>query len=136
MSHATEMEKSQAAALLGIIARVKAATGPDRELDLATARAVGALGHAAGLPDSAFIGDHLPACGFMHYTASLDAALALVPAGFGWSIGSDGMVWVGAATGLQDGLTSEEEAATPALALCLAAIRAQLEAIQETADVG
>ena len=71
MAHDTEK-------LRELLERCEAATGPDRELDLHISRSLGLLGHAAGLPDEAFLAAWLPACRFGRYTASLDASIALV----------------------------------------------------------
>lgn len=72
--------------LLELAARVEAATGPDRELDLLIAKALGfrAL-HLAFIPGGSDLAwdPRGSGCGFVveHYTASLDAALSLVPEG-------------------------------------------------------
>jgi hypothetical protein len=96
-----------------LIARLEAATGPDRGLDAAIHDVVS---------DAELTSCLLPA-----YTASLDAAVALVPDGFHWAI---------RATPIEDGPPlieasvdwaphPSETGATPALALCIAALRAR-----------
>lgn len=58
------------------------------------------------------------------YTASLDAAMTLVPEGFDWAVfRTNGGLTVHAWCGYRDDVF----AATPALALCAAAIRARSE---------
>jgi hypothetical protein len=93
-----------------LIARLEAATGPDRDLDVA-------------IIDALFPGARkFP----LEYTASIDAALTLVPEGWRWHLGNtlDGrgtaMIWLNPLTG-----TDEIFAAAPAIALCIAALRAR-----------
>ncbi len=110
-----------------LAARVEALDGPDREVDRHLARVVG--WHPAGVDDRLLKGDaawlyenSCPA-----YTASLDAAMTLKPQG--WRL-----------VGLSEHLAplphckarlqfwydeSHGQAATPALALCAAALRAR-----------
>lgn len=61
--------------------------------------------------------------GLPHYTTSIDAALRLVPEGFIWDVASTGQAWV------MGGLDNEQHlvtsAPTPALALCIAALKAR-----------
>ncbi|MDQ1081415.1 hypothetical protein [Pseudoroseomonas cervicalis] len=75
--------------LLALADRVERAGGPDFKLDLAIARAVGALGDEAGFPDAAFSA-LIPIRHFPRYSASLDAAMGLVPEGWEWSAASCG----------------------------------------------
>ena len=113
-----------------LIARLKAATGPDRELD---ARLCIALGLSR---DNVMVGVggwcinsetnpnpyKSPA-----YTASIDAALTLVPEGWLWRImPSDFDGWL-AEVWTDDTLDCEfgVRAKTPALAICIAALRAR-----------
>ena len=55
-----------------------------------------------------------------HYTASLDAALTLLPAGWFWCVNSNGIGWA-----MRYDFEVIGKASTPALALCAAAIRAR-----------
>ena len=147
-----------------LIARLAAATGPDREIDLAIALALEPEGEIAkitqdrrgfdGKPGMAWQivgqsvcfekftadgrctyngGRPLPA-----YTRSLDDALTLLPAGTWWLMGAgqcrpDEPLYGAAvqrAVWLDDGpdpLGEGEHAANPALALCLACLRARAE---------
>jgi len=58
------------------------------------------------------------------YTASLDAAMTLVPEGFDWIIGhTNGGLTIHAEVGDRE----QRFAATPALALCAAALRARVQ---------
>jgi hypothetical protein len=120
--------------------RIEALEGPCREMDAEIFKAVGApLPKAAFGMDIELQPDPNSASGFVmpvgelqvryecpQYTASLDAAMTLVPEGWNWLVGTD------AGVGFQSALLRHGEeapieaiAATPALALCAAAIRAQ-----------
>ncbi len=72
-----------------------------------------------------------------HYTISLDAAIALVPEGMRWcisdvgQIGAEHLAFAGV-FGSQVGSECDSNAPTPALALCLAALRAR-QAMKEVA---
>lgn len=105
-----------------LIAALEAATGPVRELDFTIAA-------AAGWPDSPYSHAHA-----RRYTASIDAALSLVPDGWSWQVDNEGTVW------LQHGLKSDDDRAVwfdpavqlgrivpPALAICTAALKAMGE---------
>jgi hypothetical protein len=92
--------------LARLIARVEAATGPSYALD-------GDISRVAGLPP-----ERVPKA----YSASLDAAMTLVPAGKYWSLMRDGLR--DRYLALVDGFSAA--AATPALALCAASLRARL----------
>jgi hypothetical protein len=102
--------------------RCEAATGPDRELDCAIAVALGRTdeggsGFHRTFPDDSVF-EQVRA---LLFTASLDAAMTLVPEGAVWSVGNFGfdekpMSTVG---------EIEVNAATPALALCAAALKAR-----------
>lgn len=141
---------SNADTLRALIARVESASGPDRELDAEIGRAVGAFDRLLGGFDDSEIAavtyvpeyDHASILVRMkgrssgglryteklsRYTASLDAAVSLVPAG--WSIL---MVWNGKRNictvhaqplGTVQSWPDPSEAATPALALVAAALR-------------
>ena len=116
-----------------LIARLEAATGPDRDLDRAIAKALGVMplyelrGQIGGSwPD---------------YTASIDTALTLVPANALWGVkalwdqGPDANGGPKAYRGsvdvyeVRDGLFWKDNhlslAPTPALAICIAALRAK-----------
>ena len=114
-----------------LIARLEAATGPDRELDAAIAVQVGIN------PD--YQGDGRYGC--PKFSASLDAALTLVPEGWEWSISGSGTAaicscWnddyaeVFPSTDRKQPRHTPMErwhpkTATPALALCIAALKAK-----------
>jgi len=119
-----------------LIVRLEAATGPDRELD-------GAVWCAAyGYHDLGWDGAgqryEAPATGMgmLHqyardirpYTASLDAALTLVPEGSSWSVGNNSGAIVVCNGGISSGAwgyVDGSDAKSPALALCIAALRAR-----------
>tara|TARA_Y100001933_G_scaffold90783_1_gene91760 strand:- start:1586 stop:1996 length:411 start_codon:yes stop_codon:yes gene_type:complete len=122
--------------------RIEALEGPCREMDREIFKAVGApLPKAAFGMDIELQPDPNSASGFVmpvgelqvryecpHYTTSLDAAMTLVPEGWGWFKlrTSTGQVWVEVER--EDGtgmIAFSVHAATPALALCAAALRAQ-----------
>lgn len=102
-----------------LIVLLEKATGPDRGFDLMIAEAVGLKpGHGA---TGARVGWH-------EYTASIDAALTLVPKGYEWSVdgNKDG---TGDATVSRDfsggiDMLNWEKGATPAIAFCIVALRA------------
>jgi hypothetical protein len=128
--------------LVGLIAKLEAAVGPDRELDadilwLTDKRRAervywnAATGLPKPLPDwprplsglgPVAVVNYAPA-----YTSSLDAALTLVPDGFQWQVRSmpteedfDYSAQVNWTPNLHD------HAASPPIALCVAAFRARL----------
>lgn len=97
--------------------RVQRLEGPDREIDRAIAEAIG-IGwyYSQGNPE-------------FRYTASLDAAMSLVPEGCTWNL-SVGRVAIVQVTDCTGGPTVappdfEAHAATPAIALCAAALKAR-----------
>jgi hypothetical protein len=104
--------------LPALIARVEAATGADYDIDREIWRAVD--------PDAA---EEYAACETPAYTAGLDAAVALVPSGWGWSVGGwadDGFTnAIAVVSERRKFMRPQVHAATPALALCLAALRAR-----------
>lgn len=141
-----------------LIARIEAATGPDRALDVAIVAAItpGIVGVERGplAPDTcsylfrydpprAWSASWLPV---PSYTASIDAALTLVPDDHWWEVGrscgdNSAMRNFGARRGCFSARAVPwgasprlSSAPTPALALCAAALRARL-AMQEAADV-
>lgn len=104
-----------------LIARLEAATGPSFALDCEISKAAG----SAAWPPRA-------------YTASIDAALTLVPDGCGWSAGWGQILpdkpmgearitrnahFIGYDANYD--VIVKANAATPALALCIAALRAR-----------
>jgi len=112
-----------------LLTRLEKATGPDRELDEALAEI------AEWDPDEHH-GEDLP-----HYTASIDAALTLVPEGWQWQISTRapephaGRAYVhngelqmtGAGMARNPAYRAAETTApTPAIALCIAALRARI----------
>jgi hypothetical protein len=103
--------------------RLEKAAGPDRELDLAIARAL--VPDVICLRHDEEIGTNEP---FTHweFTGSIDDAARLCDRllpDIKWCVESGG--W--AAIGNRMSETSTADAATPALALCLALIRALIE---------
>lgn len=98
--------------LLALASRVAAATEGSRELD-----------KEIGLMPSVLNVRH-------HYTRSLDAALALVPEGWNRRLSEDdnGRWWAELRHGYETSfnkVVGSVQAATPALALCAAALRAR-----------
>lgn len=103
--------------LPSLLARIESATGPDREIDA----------YLADWLDQQYIGADAPC-----YTASIDAGIALcerVLPGWSWAVDSGyaanhqkshAEAWTGDDEGSGD-------AATPALALCAAIIKARME---------
>lgn len=112
--------------LLALAYAVEKLTGPDREVDGEIYCALGLAPFAEG----AFDAYRAPA-----YTASLDAAMTLVgPVSF-FRLGNDGegpdvAAYKATVTaGFANVTFHDAVAATPALALCAAALRAQAEAL-------
>lgn len=116
--------------IMELARRCEEAKGPDRELDCAIAVALertnegGSGFHRTFSDDSVF--EQVRALAF---TASLDAAMSLVPEGLDWIISSinpdseetDGRFW--ALVGHPDETADASGAATPALALTAAALK-------------
>lgn len=129
--------KIEDVAALGALAdRVEALEGPDREVDAEIA--VHIFGADAvrkggvGWPEGALVVPCYPGWRLLpNYTASIDAAATLVPENAGWCISVNGRVMGKAiqpqAHVLHNG-SKFISAATPALALCAAALRAIQEA--------
>ena len=105
---------SERETLEALLARVLEGTGPDRELDRAIAMA---------LTPKARRGMYVR----RHYTASLDAALTLVPEGWTWKRFHSG-VFECAMLDDRRALFERGDAATPARALIAACIKARMEA--------
>ena len=120
--------------LLELAARCEAATGPDREIDCRISLELSGI--AYGDSDVAEMllyrdeptgygryrpaDEHVPA-----YTASLDAAMTLVPEGHVWSVDAGGFAGVEPYNGDPGPSWSTKCGNTPALALCAAALRAR-----------
>jgi hypothetical protein len=107
--------------LPALIARVEAATGPDYDIDREIWRAVD---HDAA--------EEYAACETPAYTASLDAAVSLVPSGCKWSLYSQSHDEPPCAYCVPNmgrhpwpAWVDDAYAATPALALCAAALKAR-----------
>lgn len=115
-----------------LIARLEKATGADRELDEKIALLAGWKTAANGevwVSPTAFPARELP-----HFTSSIDVALTLVPEGVGLKLErywlSSGEAW--SAVLSTGGIPSNparqfvsEDAKTPAIALCIAALKAR-----------
>ena len=95
-----------------LIARLEAAKEGSRELDIAIFRAI---------TDKPRIRPP--------FSTSLDAALTLVPERCPWAVESAGVVELGTVNGPVEGF-----AATPALALCIACLRARMAGAVSEAD--
>ncbi len=120
-----------------LLSRLEALTGPDREVDGAIYCAVGHRMIAECWPHWTAAQRDLAT---PHYTASLDAALTLVPAGWQWQVSNRAppphagrafldnkahpFVGIGAARN-PELIRIENTAATPVIALCIAALRAR-----------
>jgi hypothetical protein len=119
--------------LSALIERVEAADGPDRDIELAIVkfayakRWVGLCGYEGRINYGPLLwADRYGA----HFTSSLDAALTLVPEGWQRSI------WIGDSDDQRTALVElcpydadtevKVRAATPALALCAAALKARM----------
>jgi hypothetical protein len=137
-----------------LINRLKEATEPERELDCEIAVAV--LGGEVKWQASQYTGNlipvrhypsanHLSGIGHapvMNYTASIDSALSLVPEGYQWLVSNraptplQGRAYLhnGQMVNIGGGLErnpnyrgAEYTAATPAIALCMTALKAREE---------
>lgn len=104
--------------LMELADRVEAASGPDRALAREVLLACG-KGYVS------------PLYRWLDPTASLDAAVTLVPEGWTWGVFDDGTawVWVDEQRDLLAGI--RVYASTPALALTSAALRARASLIEE-----
>ena len=98
-----------------LIKRLEAASGPDRELDVSIAKRVGTYRMAP-------ITSNDPYFWILHYTASIDAALGLVPEGLPWELNSAAVAEIGMASGKP--VIGIARGKNYALALCIAALRA------------
>lgn len=125
--------------LLILAERVESATGPDRELDgqiaeiaepwrVAQTRCIREADGAWGHIDDKLLFQAIPA-----YTASLDAAMTLVPEGWGYSICPLSTLLTRRAHGRDESIMGR--GATPALALTVAALKATAATLTENATV-
>jgi len=131
---AGEQAMSDRETLLSLAARCEAAVGADRGLDAEVGRVV----DAAPKRRNIWRRNRYPlqlirvAEYWLPYTASLDAAESLVPSGWSWHAvkqGRRGTGWASVTDPGQEGLPACK-AATPALALCAAALRARAEGVE------
>jgi hypothetical protein len=132
--------------LLELADRCEKATGPDRELDCEIVVAVGGgeiVWKQANYTMEAYPAHRVPSAnhlgGFANepvpaFSASLDAAMQLVPEGYVWGAGSWGnpdtegpWAWCATKQDSKDNDLDYGKATTPALALCAAALRAQAQ---------
>lgn len=124
--------------LSNLIARLEAGEGPSRELDLQIQVALKRTDPSAFYNEkddcaswhevhefgsttaSELVGGFLP-----HYTSSLDAAVSLVPEGMRWAVLQlpDGTYDAAVSPIGVPPLLKERESPTPALALCIAALK-------------
>ncbi len=104
--------------LLALAARCENATGPDRELDADIALTQGWTEH----PGDNWIGP-FGQIAVPYYTASLDAAVTLVPGPAWWWVEAQPLVHGAYLSGCGDERVAR--GTTPALALCCAALRAR-----------
>lgn len=116
-----------------LIERLEKATGPDRRLDIEISFEVDGFNrvHFSEVFAQATNGDLPPFDEELWplYTKSIDAALTLVPDGWDWSVGN--LVGHGIAARIGGPAGEEGEAdyskdRTPALALCIAALKARM----------
>jgi len=119
--------------LIALAERVEAAERPSRELDAQIHFAIHARIKPLGTETWAFVAQtfNIP-----RYTASVDAAQKLVPDGCVWFAGTDHEV-PGMAHVNWPGITTDDrpanydtQAASPALALCAAALRARAASLE------
>lgn len=112
-----------------LIARLESADGPSRELDWAIAESLGWTRCQVGQVIACYApGDPHMKAGAPRYTASIDAALTLVPEGWHMSVNTTvgALLQGSAAVRDRDGGPSFASAAsTPALALAAAALKAR-----------
>lgn len=128
-----------------LIVRLEKATGPDRRLDAMIYGQVhwpqggwevvdlhdgrhGPEGHSIGpVVMRVTVGDHRSFVGTLPYTGSIDAALSLLPKDpiySDWAIERDDDLYR-ASTHAPHGQRNYSQGATPAIALCIAALRAR-----------
>jgi hypothetical protein len=116
-----------------LIERLEKATGPSEELDAAIMKAIGWRddGEHMGQPrwvtpqgvKTAF---HPRKDGPVHrYTVNVHEALALLPEDYDWELSKEHTVWGGIIYRCEAGPSPLVKAPTPALAVCIAALRAR-----------
>ncbi len=120
---------SDPATLRELIARLEKATRPDRELDAEIAVVHRNVTRPADKPRVIAVANP------REYTFSIDAAVSLVPVGWCWWVNSQkfGRCWLVVATRVADTAQSEK-CATPALALCAAALKARVAEMEAFDD--
>lgn len=116
--------------MLDLIARLEAASGPNRQID----EMLFELVHGRARRRSTFE-QYDPSETLPHYTSSIDAGLTLVPEGFPWDVGGPvrkdvygkdaGKFSANCGSVPDKGFIVYGLATTPALALCIAALKAR-----------
>lgn len=153
MTEASKTAEPVAANLVALAERCEQATGADRELDALIAVALNpdcyrlpVEGDVAEYGDPLIRGDVVFLRGFIgavgtsaKYTGSIDVATCLTPADYAYTVSfigfptmqADARVWLPSQKG--DGVSGDcDNAATPALALCAAALRARARIAQRS----
>jgi hypothetical protein len=108
---------------MNLVERLKTADVPDRSLDWEIHLRNGLYGVGA-------YGDH------PHYTESLDAAISLIPEGYVWDVNHWGMVqlyWREDLPGAARAFLVSDRERRPAIAVCIAAMRAHSAALEQEA---
>jgi hypothetical protein len=109
--------------LIELAGRCEKATGPDREIDADIADPLPVCANLNPRDTRGHVLEHVPA-----YTASLDAAMTLVPEGWHSSIFTTEGATLRGSAAVRDrdgGPSFTSSAGTAALALCAAALRAR-----------
>ena len=134
------------ATLEALLARVLEGTGPDRELDAEIALAFGIVAQRAGncfyghkhysvmVLDRDYYDHDGNAPELPHFTASLDAAVTLVPEGWRWWVNSsnNARCWLPGGDGqAPQAIAQPKKCVTPALALIAACLLARMDALGE-----
>jgi hypothetical protein len=133
------------ATFLALADRCEQAAGPDKELDVAIARALDWKplyrdDYSKWWPPAAVEDSRARKRSILHhptqplpaFTASLDAAVTLVPEGWRWVVNDAGLAQV--CKGSIVGASDIKAGAKPALALCSAALRARAGMAQPSSD--
>lgn len=108
-----------------LIDKLEKATGADGDLDFEISKAI------SGQHIVQYSGAHL------HYTSSVDDALMLVPEGYAWTIYTlrtglaEPFKYFASVSFPNEGCGSPADATTPAIAVCIAALKAR-QAIAES----
>jgi hypothetical protein len=114
----------------GLVERLEKASGPDRQLDGAIAMLIDDVPDWCRGPTTVGTYEH-PKRGILNarrFTESIDAAMTLVPEGWCWGLFDEPNAWLWP-TATRDLLTGiQGKGATPAIALCIAALRARAQA--------